>query len=316
MARRSTIVVIQNHYRDLAESYRNYQSRLGYTRSTCDGRTLQVREFLHWLEVQGKNDITKVQSPDIQNYYGYISERPNKQKPGVLSLKATFDHMQAIRHLFNMLHAAGEIKTHPCNTLKFPHPKKETEREVLTQAEIKQLYGVCTSAWERTILSLGYGCGLRSGEMEQVNINDVRLREKIIIVPKGKGNKRRIIPMSSGVVEDLSDYYFNEREKLAEGRDYQEKDHAFMLNNRGGRMREFTYNKYLKRLLVRTENESILDKEISIHNLRHSIATHLIEQGLSTEQVRQFLGHSELETTQVYTHISAQQLKDLIDATG
>ena len=118
--------------------------------------------------------------------------------------------------------------------------------------------------------------------------------------------------MSSGVVSDLSDYYFNERIYLTDGRDYKPKDDAFMLNTRGGRMREFTYNKNLKRLIERTQNKTIKEKEISIHNLRHSIATHLIEQGIPVEQVRQFLGHSQLETTQVYTHISKQQLKDLI----
>ncbi len=66
-------------------------------------------------------------------------------------------------------------------------------------------------------------------------------------------------------------------------------------------------------MIERTENEEIQGKEIAMHSLRHSIATHLIEQGIPVEQVRQFLGHSQLETTQVYTHISKQQLKDLID---
>lgn len=86
-----------------------------------------------------------------------------------------------------------------------------------------------------------------------------------------------------------------------------------MLNSRGGRMREWTYNSSLRNIIVRTEIKAIINKEISMHNLRHSIATHLIEQGIPVEQVRQFLGHSQLETTQVYTHISKQQLKDLID---
>ena len=312
MSRPSSIIVIHQAYRDLSDRFYQYQKRLGYVEETCNTRRLYINEFLSWLEQKGQLEIRQVQAHEIQSYYNYISERPNKSEPGVLSPKTTFGHMKTVEHLFTMLQSEGEILINPISTLKFPYPRQESERQVLTQEEISELYEVCESSWERSILSLAYGCGLRVGELEQINIEDVRLREKILIVPKGKGNKRRVVPMSSGVVTDLSDYYFNERIDFTYGRDYKPKDDAFMLNTRGGRMREFTYNKYLKRLIERTANKTIKDKEISIHNLRHSIATHLIEQGIPVEQVRQFLGHSQLETTQVYTHISKQQLKDLI----
>jgi integrase/recombinase XerD len=85
-----------------------------------------------------------------------------------------------------------------------------------------------------------------------------------------------------------------------------------MLHSRGGRMHKWTYNKYLKRIIEGTENEAIKKKQITIHNLRHSIATHLVEQGVAVEQVRQFLGHSQLETTQIYTHISRATLQKLM----
>ena len=313
MSRPSSIIVINRKYRDLSDRFYQYQKRLGYVEETCNTRRLYINEFLHWLEQKGQLEIQQVQPHEIQSYYNYISERPNKSEPGVLSQKTTFGHMKTVEHLFTMLQSEGEILVNPISTLKFPYPRQESERQVLTQEEINELYESCESSWERSILSLAYGCGLRVGELEQVNIEDVRLREKILIVPKGKGNKRRVVPMSPGVVSDLSDYYFNERIDFTYGRDYKPKDDAFMLNTRGGRMREFTYNKYLKRLIERTKNKTIKEKEISIHNLRHSIATHLIEQGMPVEQVRQFLGHSQLETTQVYTHISKQQLKDLID---
>ena len=77
-------------------------------------------------------------------------------------------------------------------------------------------------------------------------------------------------------------------------------------------MQKGTYNKHLKILVERTENEAIKEKQITIHNLRHSIATHLLEQGVPVEQVRMFLGHSQLETTQIYTHISRKQLENLM----
>jgi len=163
---------------------------------------------------------------------------------------------------------------------------------------------------------LAYGCGLRAAELENCNIEDIKLREKILIVPKGKGNKRRVVPMSNGVVKDLSNYYYNEREALTTGRDYlldeASNSKAFMLHSRGGRMKDDTYNKHLKAMIERTKNESIKEKQITMHNLRHSIATHLLEQGIAVEQVRIFLGHSQLETTQIYTHINKSQLENLM----
>ena len=218
-----------------------------------------------------------------------------------------------------MLLSEGRIRSNPASTLYFPYPRGRPERAVLTQGEIQALYAACQTAQERAILSLAYGCGLRAGELERCNIEDIRLREKLLLVPRGKGLKRRVVPMSAGVAKDLSDYYYNEQEALTHGRDFNPKDPAFMLHSRGGRMHKWTYNKYLKRIIDRTElvlseaeAKAIRKKEATIHTLRHSIATHLVEQGVAVEQVRQFLGHSQLETTQIYTHISRKVLQKLM----
>lgn len=229
-----------------------------------------------------------------------------------MSQKTTHSHMRIVRDLFEMIYQTSKIKINPTSTLKFPYPKTSDERNTVSQDEIKQLYEVTGTAQEKAILSLAYGCGLRVAELVSCNIEDIKLREKIIIIPKGKGNKRRVVPLSNGVVKDLSNYYYNEREALTTGRDYNPKQTAFMLHSRGGRMQKDTYNKHLKALIERTKNEALQEKQITIHNLRHSIATHLLEQGIPVEQVRMFLGHSQLETTQIYTHISRKQLQNLV----
>ncbi len=318
MARPKNIIVINEGYRELAAYFYRYLLRLGYNPKGSKSRYNYLCEFLSWAEQKGLPDITKTTAQDITNYYSYISERPSKKDGGTLNQKTTHAHMRIIRDLFIMLQNEGKVKTNPCSTLKFPYPKEENpERTVLDQEETRQLYGLCETAQERAILSLAYGCGLRVGELVQCNIEDIRLKEKILIVPQGKGNKRRVVPMSSGVVKDLADYYYNEREGLTKGRDYNPNESAgrhsaFMLHSRGGRMQKGTYNKHLKILIDRTGNETIKEKNITIHSLRHSIATHLLEQGIPVEQVRMFLGHSQLETTQVYTHISRKQLENLV----
>ncbi|GCD80900.1 tyrosine-type recombinase/integrase [Schleiferia thermophila] len=312
MGRPSNIIVVTEAYQKLAESFYQYQKRLGYVENSYKARFNYLNEFLQWLEQQGLLDITQIQAPEINRYYSYISSRPSKKDGGALSQKTTHSHMRIIRDLFEMLFRSGQIPINPCSTLNFPYPKISEERTVLDQDEIKQLYQATETAQERAILSLAYGCGLRVGELVKCNIEDIRLREKILIVPQGKGNKRRVVPMSSGVSKDLANYYYNERDELTKGRDFKPNQNAFMLHSRGGRMNKDTYNKHLKKLIERTGNLEMKEKQITVHSLRHSIATHLLEQGIAVEQVRMFLGHSQLETTQIYTHISQKQLEDLI----
>jgi len=317
MARPRNIILLNETYRALAGQFYEYLLRLGYHPKTSRSRYNYACEFLHWLEQRGELDITEIASPAINQYYAYISSRPSLNPDrgsggGALSQKTTHSHLRNVRDLFEMLLSEGRIRSNPASTLYFPYPKGRAERAVLTQGEIQSLYAACETAQERAILSLAYGCGLRAGELERCNIEDIRLREKLLVVPRGKGLKRRVVPMSVGVVKDLSDYYYNEREALTHGRDYNPRDTAFMLHSRGGRMHKWTYNKYLKRIIERTGDSAIRKKEITIHNLRHSIATHLVEQGVAVEQVRQFLGHSQLETTQIYTHISRKVLQKLV----
>ncbi|HRG19202.1 MAG TPA: tyrosine-type recombinase/integrase [Flavobacterium lutivivi] len=316
MGRPSNIVVVNETYKKLAQSFYQYQKRLGYVPNSYKARFNYLNEFLHWLECKGNTDITSVTAQEINQYYNHISSRPSKKDGGALSQKTTHSHLRIVRDLFEMLLQNEQIKINPTSTLKFPYPKENNTRNVLTQEEIKQLYEVTETAQERAILSLAYGCGLRVAELVSCNIEDIKLKEKIIIIPKGKGNKRRVVPLSNGVIKDLSNYYYNEREALTKGRDYKlntSNQNAFMLHSRGGRMKKDTYNKHLKILIEKTENEAIQEKEITIHCLRHSIATHLLEQGIPVEQVRIFLGHSQLETTQLYTHINQNQLRNLIE---
>ena len=313
MGRPSDIVVINKSYKELAENYYKHLLQLGYSSHYSKMRYRYINEFFSYLEQKGHIRIEKITTGQISEYYNYISHRPNKTEGGTLSQKTTHGHMRNIKDLFVMLQNKLKIKINPCSTLKFIYPTEESEeRTILTQKEIQELYKVTETAQEKAILSMAYGCGLRAGELAKCNIEDIRLREKIFIIPEGKNKKRRIVPMSSGTVKDLADYYYNEREELSKGRCYNPMENAFMLNLRGGRMQKWTYNYMLKELIIRCKNENLHEKESTIHTLRHSIATHLIEQGVKVEQVRMFLGHSQLESTQIYTHISRQLLNKLI----
>jgi integrase/recombinase XerD len=178
---------------------------------------------------------------------------------------------------------------------------KSKERIVLNRNEIASLYKQSISKRDQAILSLFYGCGLRRSEAEKLDIRDVSFRTQLLYVREGKGKKRRVIPMSHIIIEDLKSYYHHERSHYIKKQTKDNRD-AFMLNDKGNRMRGEVYNRHLKRLLKAAR----IEREISLHHLRHSIATHLLENGLQMEKVREFLGHEQLDTTQIYTHISRQ----------
>jgi integrase/recombinase XerD len=122
-------------------------------------------------------------------------------------------------------------------------------------------------------------------------------------VREGKGAKRRVVPITEKVSAALEEYYLQERCSSTTKKVVDE--NAFILNNVGNRMRGDGFIKLLKQI---TE-KAALQKEITLHHLRHSIATHLLQSGMSMEYVRDFLGHSFLETTQIYAKPTAEQLK-------
>ena len=304
-----TIVFLEPSYLESAKEFLDHLLTLGYSASHAHNRTRQVKQFLQAMEVQGITELAGIGLSHILRYYEYLRQRPNRNSTGAtLRLSSVHDHMYSLDLFFTVLQSKGLLEIHPMGALHLAFKKEQiAERAVLTQEEVQLLYSHCETLQERVILALGYGCGLRVSELVACNIEDISLREGILIVPRGKGNKRRVVPLSKGVVSDLSQYFYRIRM-------YQESEDqkAFMLHSMGNRMQEDTYNKHLKNIIQRTKSSSILAKRITMHNLRHSIATHLIEQQMPLEQVRMFLGHSQIETTEVYTHISGKQLKEII----
>lgn len=297
-------------YKTLLENYHEHTGIVGYSENGRKIKHANTAEFLVWLESREITSIRQVEPFIIKEHYRYMKNRPHKKYEGILSLKTIAGHMRSIRVFFAWLQESGIIITNPMSTLKFNYPEPNRKpRTVLTISEIKELYQATETLQERAILSLAYGCGLRNMELTAVNTDDIKTNDGILIVPKGKGNKRRVIPMSRQVQQDIKNYEENERYLYLK----EETEKALILNIKGDRMRKYTINKYLKRIITRTGNQNIIKKNISIHNLRHSIATHLLEQGVPVEQVRNFLGHTHLETTEIYTRVSQKQLKALID---
>jgi integrase/recombinase XerD len=301
-----TTVLSNEKFIKVAKAYRQYLDTLGYRPQTVQTKHGELIKFLYWTEDQQLSKIDQMKVHHLETYKTHLQEQRNQNTGGKLSGKTIYSKLRTVELFFIMLQSKGEIMANPFGTFKNAYKTTQTERTILTQQEVKILYEAAVNDQEKAILSLAYGCGLRAAELEAVNVEDIKLRDGILIVPKGKGNKRRTIPLSPGVKEDLKNYYYGHRPTLQSGTEA-----AFMLNQKGTRMKDYTWNKYLKRIIERTDNSTIPSKGISLHSLRHSIATHLLENGIAVEQIRLFLGHSQLETTETYTRVNQQQLKQL-----
>lgn len=290
------------HYRHLLQDFGQYLTRIGYNENSQKTMPACLQEFFFRLEQQGIDRLEAITPQVIQAHHRYLRERPKHSGPGRLSNSMLYHHMYALKTFFNYQQACGQIKRNPFSVLRFPrgeHPP----RQVLTLAQVKVLYQSCEHLRDRAMLSLFYGCGLRRSEAINLNTADIHFPSQLLYVRSGKGKKRRVVPMSQTVADDLRNYYRYERAGYVR-ESTPDATQAFVLHNYGGRMRD--YWKRLKYLAA----QAGLPHWVSLHTLRHSIATHLLESGLSLEQVRDFLGHRHLETTQIYTRIREEYLHD------
>jgi integrase/recombinase XerD len=285
------------YYNELLRSCRAELLLLGYAAGTA--ALGGAGEFLQRLEEQGKLALDQVEPENIEQHLTYLQTRQNK-RGGALSGYTIQGYVFSLRLLFDYAERHGLRSGSPLAGLRLPPPPK-SERYVATRAEVDALYQVAKDDARLTdILHLLYGCGLRRMEAERLNLADVDHRSALLYVRRGKGRKRRVIPLSERVAKGLKSYQKRERWRWVN--DLSGK--AYLLNDRGRRMLGGTISKRLAELV----REAKVSKQITPHGLRHAVATHLLERGMELERVRDFLGHAHLETTQLYTRVKTEEL--------
>jgi integrase/recombinase XerD len=285
--------------------FTNYLHQIGYAKGSKSSITRHISEFLTYTKLEANQIITS----QIQSFFEYLEQRPMKvklpsNKTGALGSATIYGYINSLKQFFYWLEQTEQIITNPMSSFIHKALIKNT-RQPLTQLQIQQLFNATDTIKEKIILHLFYSCGLRRTEAENLNSNDVQFTKRMLYVRKGKGSKRRAVPINEKIAKDFENYYLNERIKLNVLSS--EVEMAFILNNHYTRMKGDSYCRIFKQIIQRTEIPILY----SPHHLRHSIATHLLENGLSLEFIRDFLGHTHLDTTQIYTKVKAQQLQDL-----
>ncbi|WP_316787008.1 site-specific tyrosine recombinase/integron integrase [Pedobacter frigiditerrae] len=181
---------------------------------------------------------------------------------------------------------------------KIHRPKRENLLpNVLSKEEIKEILNAHGNIKHKTMLSLIYSCGLRRSELLNLKLNDIDSNRNIVIIRQSKNKKDRIVPLSPKILTMLRDYYIS----------YKPKIWLFEGQNIGEMYSEKSLQSILKQALVKVK----ITKPVTLHWLRHSYATHLLESGTDLRYIQELLGHNSSKTTEIYTHVSTKSLQQI-----
>lgn len=262
---------------------------LNYSKNTIN----TYENSLNQLNKYINKDLLKLSSNDIEKFIVKLN----------LESSSISNYLSAYKTFYNYFIRLGNIKTNPIDVIDTPKLKKKLPT-YLSVEEIDKLLNIdiknAFDARNKSMLELLYSCGLRISELIELEFKNIDLNDCIIRV-MGKGSKERIVPINDVAIYYLKIYVKDHRYRLVK----KEQNNYIYLNNHGKKMTRQGVFKMLKKL---TEEKGI-KKDVSPHTIRHSIATHMLENGADLRIIQEFLGHSDIGTTQIYTHLTNQKLK-------
>lgn len=268
---------------------------------------MNSQEFLEKLKVELK--ISKNSVYTLRNYLKangelltFSKKQPEKISGDDIKLyisEKLSEHsaMSVILFLAAIRYAYSTILNHD-PTIKIKRPKRDKKLPiVLTKEDVLKLFESTSSKKSKLMLQLLYACGLRVSELVSLKISDLDFEEKIGHVRQGKGRKDRIFNIPTFLIRDLLEHVEKQKKK--------EKEYLF--SGPKGKLTE----RNLQKIVSLTAKKAELKKDVHCHTLRHSFATHLLENNIDIRKIQELLGHADLSTTQIYTHISTEELKKI-----
>ncbi len=286
------------------QEYSNYLAvEKGLAKNTLESYRRDLNKFISFMQ---KRKISEPEMIDRESLNIFIGElKKNGNATSTISRC-----IASIRSFLNYLLQEGVIESNPALELESPRIEKKLPR-VLTTREVDQLLcqpkpGEHNGLRDRAMLELLYASGIRVSELVSLNITDF---DPLVgyLRCRGKGMKERIVPIGSVAIIYVNDYLDKSRAKLLKKND----ETALFVNHHGSRLTRQGFWKILKKY-VRKSN---IKGDVTPHTLRHSFATHLLENGADLRSVQEMLGHSDISTTQIYTQITRRKIREVYDKT-
>jgi integrase/recombinase XerD len=268
----------------------------GLSDNTVKAYATDLKHFSSWL---GSNPISQVSKADISNY---LAQRFQQGSSASSSARL----LSTLRQYYGYLIRTGQRLDDPCSGIKAPRLGKLLP-EIFSEDEVNQLLDAppddtVLGLRDKTMLELLYATGMRVSELVGLNVHEINFNQGFVRIT-GKGQKERLIPIGEQALDWLDRYFSESRPTLLKMR---HSDDVFVTKRGSGMTRQaFWY------LIKRYGLQAGITRHFSPHTLRHAFATHLLNNGADLRAVQLLLGHSDLSTTQIYTHVADQRLKSL-----
>lgn len=270
----------------------------GLSRNTLDSYRRDLNKFAAWLDKQRDVSLLDATHGDIQGYLAYLVAK-QKAKPS-----STGRNISSLKRLFRYLLRQGKVNTDP--TLQIDTPKLPRNLpKSLTESDVEALLGAPDvqtplGMRDRTMLEVLYATGLRVSELVTLRATQVSMDMGVVRV-MGKGSKERLVPFGEEALEWLQRYLADARTILLGPK---VSDALFVTARGEGMTRQMFWY-----LIKKYARQAVLNKPLSPHTLRHAFATHLLNHGADLRVVQMLLGHADISTTQIYTHVARERLK-------
>ncbi|HKP94559.1 MAG TPA: site-specific tyrosine recombinase XerC [Fibrobacteria bacterium] len=294
------------------EPFNSWQRVRAFSEVTIRRRVDHVRHFIRFCEERGVTTPEEVSRQVVERYQRHLCHVPSARKKAPLSLFGQLQYLYTLRAFFRFLSKERHLLYNPTSEMELPRPGKRLPRHVLTLEEAEAVLNSADPAGvlglrDRALLETLYSTGIRRSECVNLKVYDLDLLNHTVFIRQGKGKKDRMVPIGARAVLWLQKYLTEVRPELV-----REPDSQYLFLTPAG---EFLAPDYLTERVRFYVHKSGIGKEGSCHLFRHTMATLMLEGGADVRYVQAMLGHSQLSTTEIYTHVSIRKLKDVHERT-
>jgi len=282
----------------------------GFAKATIRGRTVALRRFIGWCEERGLRDPKEITKPILERYQRHLFYyRKADGRP--MTLGTQFGCLAPLKTFFKWLAKENHILYNPASELALPKLPKHLPRVILSIQEVESILREAeptnpSGLRDRAMLETLYSTALRRMELPGLALYDVDLTRRLVRVREGKGKRDRVVPIGARAAAWVDKYLQEGRPQLLLA-----DNETLFLTDYG----EPITPEYVAERVRRYMHFAGIDKPGATHLLRHACATHMLENGADTRFIQALLGHADLGTTQIYTHVSIDKLRQIHDAT-
>lgn len=308
---KAPITITASGLRGLVEQFLEWMGTINYSGQTVATRRKDLGYFINWCEERAITRATEITKTMLEQYQKKLYHY-RKENGRALNFRTQYSRLTSVRQFFRWLAKQKEILYNPAAEMEMPKLPRRLPQHILSVSEMEKVLrqidiNTMMGLRDRAIMETFYATGIRRTELFNLKVHDLDIERGILMVRQGKGNKDRMIPIGARAVAWVEKYLNEVRPAFARERD----DGTLFLSSVGTSCQPQKLTDLTHKYISQAE----LGKQGSCHLLRHTMATLMLEGGADIRFIQQMLGHDQLSSTQIYTHVSIRKLQEVYKAT-